>query len=121
LTKFTISIQTLTNFICHFAIKHQQTSSSEMGIDPRLNDLRATSQTGTGTGATTPDIDRPEGENPDGEDEAEEPEGKLKASENHRFAFMSISSQALKLALNPTSQLKKNKRLLVHLVVPRKS
>lgn len=47
-----------------------------MGIDPRHSDIRAPSQAGTGTGATTPDIDRGDAENPDGEDEVEEPEGK---------------------------------------------
>jgi hypothetical protein len=51
-----------------------------LGIDPRINDLRSNSQAGTGTGATTPDIiDRPEGEIPEGEEEAEEPEGKKNA------------------------------------------
>lgn len=46
---------------------------SEMGIDPRIADLRSGSQTGT----TTPDLDRAEVEEPaEGEnEEGEEPEG----------------------------------------------
>lgn len=49
-----------------------------MGIDPRIVDLRSTSQTGTGT--TTPDIDRGDGEaaeGGEGEEEGEEAEGSL--------------------------------------------
>lgn len=47
----------------------------EMGIDPRIADLRSGSATGTGT--TTPDLDRAEAEeNGDGEgDEGDEAEG----------------------------------------------
>lgn len=47
-----------------------------MGIDPRIADIKQTSQTGTGT--TTPDIDRSEGgEAPEGVEgeEGEEAEG----------------------------------------------
>lgn len=52
---------------------------TEMGIDPRKVDFRPSSTAGTGTGTTTPDIDRADGEeSPDGEnEEAEEPEGKV--------------------------------------------
>ena len=57
-----------------------------MGIDPRVADLRSTSQ--TGTGATTPDIDRSEGgdipEGAEGE-EGEEAEGK-------ELAFISFNN-----------------------------
>lgn len=55
---------------------------SEMGIDPRVVDIRASSVAGTGTGATTPDLERADQEgSPDGEaEEAEEPEGYLERS-----------------------------------------
>jgi hypothetical protein len=48
-----------------------------MGIDPRKIDLRPSSNQGTNTGTTTPDIDRGDGEDSPENDneEAEEPEG----------------------------------------------
>lgn len=51
------------------------TFPTEMGIDPRKAELRSGSQTGT----TTPDLDRPEAEEtPEGEgEEGEEAEGKF--------------------------------------------
>jgi dynein intermediate chain 1, axonemal len=57
---------------------HQWFSPPEMGIDPRKPDLRPSSNagTGTGTGSTTPDVEREGDETPDGDEEAEEPEGK---------------------------------------------
>lgn len=63
----------------------------DAGIDPRVSDLRAASQTGTGTGATTPDIDKPDDvEAPDEVDEAEEPEGELRNCETN-FLTIQIS------------------------------
>lgn len=58
----------------------------DAGIDPRVNDLRPTSNTGTATGtaATTPDNDKPDdAENLDEGEEGEEAEGELRDCETN--------------------------------------